>query len=166
MTSDTAQKGRICRCSIVQSQYVVQINNYRLVNQPIDKEVTKFLSSTSCVLLQTAMLYNIRVAVVVFGKLISDLIVHYVYSQISMWRNRTDQRFHFGFGWFGFWCLTPLSTIFQWRSVIGGRNRSTRRKSPTCRKSLTNFITQCFIAMNGIRIHNFSGDRHGMHMQQ
>jgi hypothetical protein len=26
-------------------------------------------------------------------------------------------------------------------SFIGGRNRNTRRKPPTCRKSLTNFIT-------------------------
>jgi len=27
----------------------------------------------------------------------------------------------------------PLSTIFQWRSIfIGGENRSTRRKPPTC----------------------------------
>jgi len=26
-------------------------------------------------------------------------------------------------------------------SFIGGGNRSTRRKPPTCRKSLTNFIT-------------------------
>jgi len=26
-------------------------------------------------------------------------------------------------------------------SVIGGENRSTRRKLPTCLKSLTNFIT-------------------------
>jgi hypothetical protein len=26
-------------------------------------------------------------------------------------------------------------------SFIGGRNRITRRKLPTCRKSLTNFIT-------------------------
>ena len=48
--------------------------------------------------------------------------------------------------WFDLGLLTPLSTIFQllsWRSVlfIGGRNRSTRRKAPTCRKSLPNFIT-------------------------
>jgi hypothetical protein len=28
-------------------------------------------------------------------------------------------------------------------SFIGGRNGSTRRKPPTCRKSLTNFITEC-----------------------
>jgi len=30
-------------------------------------------------------------------------------------------------------------------TFIGGGNRSTRRKPPTCRKSLTNFITYCCI---------------------
>ena len=30
-------------------------------------------------------------------------------------------------------------------SFIGGGNRSAWRKPPTCRKSLTNCITQCFI---------------------
>jgi hypothetical protein len=34
---------------------------------------------------------------------------------------------------FGLWYLTPLSTV----SFIGGGNRSTQRKSPTCCKSLT-----------------------------
>jgi hypothetical protein len=40
--------------------------------------------------------------------------------------------------------LTPLSTIFQlYRCVqfIGGRNQRTRRKSLTCRKSLTKLLT-------------------------
>jgi hypothetical protein len=48
-------------------------------------------------------------------------------------------------GWFGLWCLMPLSTISQLYhghpSFIGGGNQSTQRKPLTCRKSLTNFIT-------------------------
>ena len=48
-------------------------------------------------------------------------------------------RYLFLFVW---WCLAPLSTILQWQSVlIGGGNRRTRRKPPTCRKSLINVIT-------------------------
>ena len=38
--------------------------------------------------------------------------------------------------------LTPRSTIFQKYRFIDEGNRSTRRKSTTCRKSLTNFITK------------------------
>jgi len=44
----------------------------------------------------------------------------------------------------GLKCFTPLSTIFQlYRGgqFIGGGNRGTRRKPPTCRKSPTNYIT-------------------------
>jgi len=44
-------------------------------------------------------------------------------------------------------------------SFIGGGNRSTRRKPPTCCKSLTNFITLCcrvLLAMNTINQPNQS----------
>ena len=46
-------------------------------------------------------------------------------------------------------------------NFIGGGNQSTRRKPPTCGKSLT--LSQYFASstprMSGIRIHNVSGDR-------
>jgi hypothetical protein len=49
--------------------------------------------------------------------------------------------------WFGF--VFGVSRYFQQYfsymvavSFIGGGNRSTHRKPPTCRKSLTNFITK------------------------
>ena len=66
---------------------------------------------------------------------------------------------------FGLWCLIPLSTIFQLyrgSKFIDRGNLSTWRKPPTCHKSLTNFhiMYQEHLAMNGVRMHNFSGDRH------
>ena len=45
------------------------------------------------------------------------------------------------YGWFGLWCLMPLSTILQLyhgSRFIGGRNQSTPRKPLTCHKSLIN----------------------------
>jgi hypothetical protein len=47
------------------------------------------------------------------------------------------------------WCLASLSTIYFSYIVASvflcGGNRSTRRKPPTCHKSLINFITICCI---------------------
>jgi len=37
------------------------------------------------------------------------------------------------------------STILWWSVLISGRSRSTWRTPPTCRRSLTNFITYCCI---------------------
>ena len=37
------------------------------------------------------------------------------------------------------------ATFHNISEIIGGRNRSVRKKPPTCRKSLTNFTTQCYI---------------------
>jgi hypothetical protein len=51
----------------------------------------------------------------------------------------------------------PLSTIFQLYcggQFIGGGNQSTRRKPPTCRKSLTNFITDICLNI----VHNSLGN--------
>ena len=50
----------------------------------------------------------------------------------------------------GVWWFMPLSTIFQLHvycgsQFLGGGNQSTMRKPPTCRRSLTNFITSCCI---------------------
>jgi hypothetical protein len=64
---------------------------------------------------------------------------------IKMYIHRPTQvppfPFIFCICWFVWWCLMPLSTIFElYRgSFIGGGNRRTRRKPPTCHKSLTNF---------------------------
>ena len=44
--------------------------------------------------------------------------------------------------WFGLWCLTPqYFSYIVVVSFIDGGNRSTQRKPPISRKSLTNFIT-------------------------
>ena len=36
-----------------------------------------------------------------------------------------------------------ISVISWWSVILSQKNRSIRRKPPTCRKALTNFITKC-----------------------
>ena len=68
--------------------------------------------------------------------------------------------------WFGLWCFTPLSTIFQLyrggQFIVGGNHR----KPPTCRKSLKLYHIMLYwvhFARKGVQTHNFSGDRHWLH---
>ena len=47
-------------------------------------------------------------------------------------------RFHLtGLVWFDLWCFQQYFSYIVAVSLIGGGNRSVRRKSPTCRKSLS-----------------------------
>jgi hypothetical protein len=43
------------------------------------------------------------------------------------------------------WCIWFENRYIVAVSFIGGGNQSTQRKPPTCRKSLTNFMTWCCI---------------------
>jgi len=52
-------------------------------------------------------------------------------------------------------------------SFIGGGHRTTRRKPPTCRKSLTTLlhhVTSSKPRLSEVRTHKVNGDRHWLHM--
>ena len=54
-------------------------------------------------------------------------------------------------------------------SFIGGGNRSTQRKPPSCRKALMHYHTMLYLVhlvMRGIQTHNVSGNRKGLFIKR
>ena len=71
--------------------------------------------------------------------------------------------------WFGLWCLTPHSYIFQLycgRQFYWWRKSEYPGKTTDLSQVTDKHLIECFIEsppINGLRTHNFSDDRHLLH---
>jgi hypothetical protein len=70
-------------------------------------------------------------------------------------------------GWFRLWCLTPLLTIYSVlyrRSILlAVETGETTDLSQVADKFYHIMLYRVHLAMNGIRTHNYSGNRHWLH---
>ena len=97
----------------------------------------------SYLLSTVAVPYNSHVTLLSVGKRAKTIISWRGKSGISEYTNIMAREFrYFSLNKqfrFGLWCLALRYIVAV--SFIGGGNRNTQRKPPTCHKSLTNFIT-------------------------